>query len=138
MPPASTAESSIAALARLGIELCIDDFSMGHASVLALASGHFRQIKIPRELISGTARNSRTDTVVEWLIELGHRLGLTVIAEGVESEQQRAFLRARRCDDAQGYLFGRPTEAGQLVERLTDQRITRPISRHEIRSSYGC
>lgn len=127
MPRTPYAARTLETLASAGIDLCIDDFSMGHASVLALSSDQFRQIKIPRELVAKVSTDSRTDTVVELMIELGHRLGLTVIAEGVETTQQLAFLRERRCDDAQGFLFGRAVEAARLVERLVNERVTRPM-----------
>lgn len=102
----------------LGVALAFDDFGTGYASLNLLKDYPITHIKIDRSFIA-TMQDSRHDrAIVSSLIDLSHQLSLQVIAEGVETEEQRQFLRERGCEEAQGFLFGRPKPAEVFTERF--------------------
>ncbi len=89
----------------------MDDFGTGHSSLACLHRFPIDVLKIDRAFVQNVAADPREAALMETIIALPHRLGLTVIAEGVESAAQAAFLSAAGCDLAQGYLFSRPLSA---------------------------
>lgn len=95
-------------LCEMGIRLSIDDFGTGYSSLGYLQRYPFHTLKIDRSFVSQAPHSRSAGRLVETIIAMAHGLGLEVIAEGVETEQQADFLRARRCDQVQGYLYGRP------------------------------
>ena len=95
-------------LKTLGLKIAMDDFGTGYSSLSALQSFPFDKIKIDREFISNLGKNGHSAAIVRAAIGLGRNLQMPVIAEGVETEEQRAFLSAEGCDEIQGYLVGRP------------------------------
>jgi EAL domain-containing protein (putative c-di-GMP-specific phosphodiesterase class I) len=95
-------------LKTLGLKIAMDDFGTGYSSLSALQSFPFDKIKIDREFISNLGKNRHSAAIVRAAIGLGRNLQMPVIAEGVETEEQRAFLSAEGCDEIQGYLVGRP------------------------------
>jgi EAL domain-containing protein (putative c-di-GMP-specific phosphodiesterase class I)/CheY-like chemotaxis protein len=97
-----------------GFELSIDDFGVGHSSLLRLRDLPFSELKIDRSFVMGLDAEPRCRAIVKCLIELAHDLGLTVCAEGVETESIRDRLRALGCDRAQGFLFSRPLPPDDL------------------------
>ena len=109
--------TTLNALRALDVGLAFDDFGTGYASLSYLTRYPLTRIKIDRSFVSKIAENSPTiDTaIVRSIITMGHNLGLEVIAEGVETDAQAAYLRSRKCEEAQGYLFGKPV----LVEQFT-------------------
>ncbi len=131
MQDVATTVRMLHSLKELGVRLSIDDFGTGHASL-----GHLKQfpvdsLKIDRTFVNGLGVDTDDQVIVAAVIGLAHALGITAIAEGVETPAQLAELRALRCDAAQGYLFSRPVEA----EALGDVRavnIGRPESRRVI------
>jgi diguanylate cyclase (GGDEF)-like protein len=98
----------LSALHQLGVKLVIDDFGMGHSSVQSLRDLPLDTLKIHESFVAGLDHQPEETALVGALVELGHALGLTVVAEGVESDQQLAQLKRVGCDGAQGYLFSRP------------------------------
>jgi EAL domain-containing protein (putative c-di-GMP-specific phosphodiesterase class I) len=96
-----------------GLRIDADDFGSGQSTLQRLLDLPLTGIKLDLGLISRVPHDERVARVVTWLVHGAHDLGLTVVAEGVETETQRAFLRGIGCDRAQGYLFGRP--AADLV-----------------------
>lgn len=102
-------------LADLGVLLSLDDFGTGYSSLSVLRSLPVHGLKIDKSFIDGVADGGADAAMVEMLVLLAHRLGLTVIAEGVERDEQLAVLRELGCDAVQGYLLGRPVPADQLV-----------------------
>jgi diguanylate cyclase (GGDEF)-like protein len=102
------AARSLSALHAIGVKLALDDFGTGHASVASLRDLPLESIKIDRSFVSTLDSDPEEPAVVGALVELGHALGLDVVAEGVETDAQLAHLRVLGCDGAQGYLFSRP------------------------------
>jgi diguanylate cyclase (GGDEF)-like protein len=96
------------AVSRLGVRVAIDDFGTGHSSLSSLRDLPLDSIKIDRSFVSGLGTDPDGAAIVGALVELGHALGLTVVAEGVETDSQLARLRDLGCDGAQGYLFSKP------------------------------
>ncbi len=86
----------------------LDDFGSGYSSLSYLHSFAFDKIKIDRTFVLDLERNQHSMAIVRAVIDLGHSLGIPVLAEGVETAAQRAMLLERGCDEVQGYLLGRP------------------------------
>src|SRR5438132_6037942 len=97
---------------RHGVKLAIDDFGAGQSSLIYVKRFPIDSIKIDRSLIHDVSVDETATAVVSYIINLAHTLKLEVVAEGVETEEQYAFLRLTGCDRMQGYLFGRPAPAG--------------------------
>lgn len=113
---ARAAEATLREVRALGVHLAVDDFGTGYSSLTYLKRFPVEAIKIDRSFVTGLGIGDEDSTIVEAVVQLGRALGLTVVAEGVESPLQLERLRALQCDRGQGYLFGRPRPAG-LVER---------------------
>ena len=100
----------------LGVRLAIDDFGTGYSSLGYLRRFPVDIVKLDRAFVAGLGSDSAADAITAAVINLGHALGLSVIAEGVENEDQLTVLRALRCDRAQGYLWSAPQAAAPLAE----------------------
>ncbi|NTU80350.1 MAG: bifunctional diguanylate cyclase/phosphodiesterase, partial [Chloroflexales bacterium] len=114
-------EQAIATLQVLreqGVRLAIDDFGTGYSSLSYLQRFALNKLKIDRSFIKELPNKARDASIAATIIAMAHNLGLEVLAEGVESAEQLAWLRAHRCDAAQGYLFSRPLPAEQLLDHL--------------------
>jgi EAL domain-containing protein (putative c-di-GMP-specific phosphodiesterase class I) len=105
-------------LESMGVSLSIDDFGTGYSSLSSLKTFPISRLKIDKSFVSELADNPDDQAIAMAVISLGHKLNLRVIAEGVETEQQRDFLRANECDEMQGYLFSRPVSADAIVDML--------------------
>jgi len=111
-------------LKELGVSFAIDDYSMGYSCLYYLKHMPVDSLKIDRSFIAGLGKEDEGDEAIVWAtISLGHALGLQVVAEGVETEEQLTRLREMGCDLAQGYYFAKPlsTEDSEklLVERTS-------------------
>lgn len=113
-------------LQRLGVETVLDDFGTGHSSLAYLQQLPIRSLKIDRSFVSTlltTPRLHQSNTVIiEAICAMAHKLDKSIIAEGVETEGQRAYLTQLGCDYAQGFLFAKPLlarEAERLLPRKT-------------------
>ena len=102
----------------LGVEISIDDFGTGHSSLRYLTRLPISALKIDRAFIQHMATNADDVAIVSTIITLGRTLNLKVIAEGVETEEQRKFLQLLKCDQFQGYLFSKPMPAEQVPALL--------------------
>ncbi len=109
-------------LAATGVEIAIDDFGAGHSSLRYLTLLSPARIKIDRSFISEVGHSPKGEAVVAGMIAMAHRLELEVVAEGVETEQQRDFIARHGCDEVQGFLFGRPMPAAQATRLLREAR----------------
>jgi diguanylate cyclase (GGDEF)-like protein len=101
----------------LGVQLSIDDFGTGYSSLAALTNFPIGRLKIDKSFITNLQSNAKDRAVVGAVISLGQKLNLRVIAEGVETDEQVAFLRESNCDEIQGYHFSKPVAAAD-IERL--------------------
>jgi len=101
-----------------GINFLIDDFGTGFSSMRYLQKLPFDGLKIDRSFVSMVDEDHEKAVLVKAMIHMAHSLNLTVVAEGIEREQELAFLRAHDCDFAQGYLLGRPEPAEKFIRLL--------------------
>lgn len=109
--------ATLARLKEMGVRLALDDFGTGYSSLSHLRQLPFDSLKIDRSFIRDVETSPDDQIITKTIIALGRELRRRVVAEGVETEGQLAFLRAQRCDEFQGYLFSRPLPAAE-VEKL--------------------
>jgi len=107
----------------LEVHIALDDFGTGYSSLNYLTRLPIDTVKIDRGFISDMFTHPKNKAVVETIIALGHRLGLSVVAEGIETEAQARFLAQCECDIYQGYLFGKPAELEELINHPTLQSV---------------
>ncbi|ARD48212.1 bifunctional diguanylate cyclase/phosphodiesterase [Sporosarcina sp. P33] len=99
----------------IGIKISIDDFGTGYSSLSYLSTFPLTHLKIDQSFVRDLTKNS---VIVKAIIDLAKNLHLRVVAEGVETDEQAAFLKTLACDEAQGFLYSRPVPCGQLLELL--------------------
>jgi diguanylate cyclase (GGDEF)-like protein/PAS domain S-box-containing protein len=128
MDDVDLAISVLSDLRALGVRLAIDDFGTGYSSLGYLRRFPVDIVKLDRAFVAGLGGDTAADAIAAAVINLGHALGLSVIAEGVETEEQLTVLRALRCDRAQGYLWSAP----QTPEALADWLAAKPSGRLEL------
>ncbi|CAG2132132.1 Inosine-5'-monophosphate dehydrogenase [Cupriavidus yeoncheonensis] len=109
-------ESLLGELARRGVSLAIDDFGTGYSSFTYLQTLPVDTLKVDRSFLAGIDARQRDGAILRAMVAMAHSLGLTVVAEGVENEEQLRFLREFGCDRAQGFLLARPVPA-ELLRR---------------------
>ncbi|BAW97675.1 sensory box/GGDEF family protein [[Synechococcus] sp. NIES-970] len=103
------------ALRSLGIKIALDDFGTGYSSLSYLQQFTFDTLKIDRSFIHKIHENNVNATIISSIIDMAHKLGLKVIAEGVEEQAELEFLTQFECDEIQGFLFSRPIRAGEFL-----------------------
>ena len=112
------AQDTMARLAAAGVKIAIDDFGTGYSSLAYLQEMPADVVKIDQSFVRGIGNDERTLSLVTAMIKLSHDLGHRVVGEGVETESVAQLLREAGCDEAQGYLYGKPMAAGALAEWL--------------------
>jgi diguanylate cyclase (GGDEF)-like protein len=115
------AAATMRALRQLGVHLAVDDFGTGYSSLGYLSRFPIQCLKIDRSFVQNVPDSDADSTIARSIVSLGKSLGLTVVAEGVETQSQLDFLRVHGCHIAQGYLLGRPLEAARFIEQLRKQ-----------------
>lgn len=110
--------SELQHLNQLGVKLAIDDFGTGHSSLAYLCRLCVNTLKVDRTFVSSMASNQEARVVVRSILTLGHELGLTVVAEGIETNTDLEMLRELNCDLGQGYFFSRPLPKDVFSEYL--------------------
>ena len=110
--------SVMRSLRRLGVKLTIDDFGTGYSSLSYLNKFPVHKLKIDRSFVQDLGTNRDSSAITTTIISLAKAINLTVLAEGVETESQLAYLRANGCDEVQGFYFGMPLDADVFTETL--------------------
>lgn len=112
-------------LHRLGVRIALDDFGSGYSSLGYLQRFPLDKLKIDKSFVSSLGTSSNGGVIIQAIVALGRALGLTVLVEGVETEQQRVLLRLAGCDEMQGFLFARPTPAKAIDSLLAQAKSRR-------------
>ena len=113
--PNAEALAQLRRLRAMGLQVALDDYGTGHAALSQLKKSEIDYLKIDRSFVSGLTGDDGDLALCEAIIVLAHKLGLEVVAEGVESEAQLGLLREAGCDYAQGYVYARPAPASELL-----------------------
>jgi EAL domain-containing protein (putative c-di-GMP-specific phosphodiesterase class I) len=116
--------ATLDSLRDLGARISIDDFGVGYSSLAYLKRLPADALKIDRSFVKGLGEDVEDTAIVHMIIELAHTLGLEVIAEGVETEEQARLLREMGCDLAQGYHFARPRPPEEIPTLLSSDTTT--------------
>jgi diguanylate cyclase (GGDEF)-like protein/PAS domain S-box-containing protein len=114
---------TLRALRKLGVGISLDDFGMGYSSLNYLKRFPITAVKIDRAFVNDLTTNDGDAAIVTAVIGMARSLRLRVVAEGVETAEQFAFLRAKDCDEAQGYYFSRPAGAEEITRMLLERRM---------------
>jgi EAL domain-containing protein (putative c-di-GMP-specific phosphodiesterase class I) len=114
------------AVAALGVNLSIDDFGTGYSSLSHLARMPVHEVKIDRSFVQGMESDPEFATVVRAAIDMGHGIGLKVVAEGIETEAAARLFREFHCDVAQGFLYAKPMPL-EAFDAWLDGRVRVPI-----------
>ena len=109
-------------LKQLGVELAIDDFGTGYSSLSYLKQFPVDRIKIDKSFIQEVTESNNAQELTLAIISMAHSLGMKVIAEGIESEQQQDFLLSNNCEEMQGFYFGRPDSVDKINKLLHSRK----------------
>lgn len=109
---------SLAMLDDCGFTICLDDFGTGFSSLTHLRAFPIHKVKIDRDFIAAIGEDHQSRLIIQAIVQMGHSLGLRVVVEGVETEEQETFLRAIGCRHVQGYRYGRPMLLADLQARF--------------------
>ena len=121
------AKARLDAIKALGVRLALDDFGTGYSSLTYLQRFKFDKLKIDRGFVEPLGRDAQSQAVVQAIVALGRAMDLTLLAEGVETEEQRVLLRLAGCDEMQGYLFARPAPR-ETLDRLVAETAEVPAA----------
>jgi EAL domain-containing protein (putative c-di-GMP-specific phosphodiesterase class I) len=117
--------------------LSIDDFGTGYSSLAYVQRLPVDEVKIDKSFVIDLSANEDNATIVRSIIDLGHNLGLTVCAEGVEDERAQAMLMDYGCDNAQGYLISRPLAADDLLTWVGESSWSAPADARRCHPANG-
>jgi diguanylate cyclase (GGDEF)-like protein/PAS domain S-box-containing protein len=120
-----TTNETLMQLRKLGVKIAIDDFGTGFSSFSYLLQYEVDRLKIDRSFVNRSADDPNAAAIVRAIISMAHGLNLKVVAEGVETDDQLNFLLRRRCDEAQGFYFGKAVPAGMVREQAHQISILR-------------
>ncbi|KSU63679.1 hypothetical protein AS034_05375 [[Bacillus] enclensis] len=124
--PSEIVLSTIEQIRGMGIKIALDDFGVGYSSITHLKNFKLNTLKIDKSFIDNIMDKEEDQIIITSLIQMAHGLGLTIVAEGVEDQDQLNFLRQKGCDYIQGYLFSKPVLPNEL-ERLLKKQFIKPI-----------
>jgi EAL domain-containing protein (putative c-di-GMP-specific phosphodiesterase class I) len=116
MSNSATTNETLMNLRKLGVKIAIDDFGTGFSSFSYLLQYEVDRLKIDRSFVNRSVEDPNAAAIVRAIISMAHGLNLKVVAEGVETNGQLNFLLRRRCDEAQGFYFGKPVPAEMVGE----------------------
>ncbi|HEX8614525.1 MAG TPA: EAL domain-containing protein [Telluria sp.] len=127
MRDSEAAEVQLAELTGMGVSISLDDFGTGYSSLGYLSRFMLDKLKIDQSFVRNIITDPRSAAIAQATIALAHGLSLSVVAEGVETQEQLAFLQRIGCDEVQGYLFSRPLAADAMAHLMTsDARLALP------------
>ncbi|NOS74969.1 MAG: EAL domain-containing protein [Methyloglobulus sp.] len=115
---------ALSALKQIGVQLAIDDFGMGYSSLSRLKSFPIDRLKVDQSFVHNIEQDPENAAIATAIIAMAKSLGMKVTAEGVETDAQLAFLKDRKCDEAQGFLLAKPMPAIEIREFLLNQLIS--------------
>jgi len=127
MQNAERAASVLAAIKKMGVRLAIDDFGVGYSSLAQLKRLPIDTLKVDRSFIRDIPQDADDSAIAEAIIAMGKRLNLTVVAEGVETSEQHAFLKAHDCDEMQGFFFSPAVSADEMDTLLRRSAPAGPV-----------
>jgi diguanylate cyclase (GGDEF)-like protein/PAS domain S-box-containing protein len=110
-------------LQHMGVQLSVDDFGTGYSSLSYLKRFPVQRLKIDKSFVRDIGADADDTAIVQSVVALGHALKMKVVAEGVETEEQRAFLEASGCDEAQGFHLAKPMPFEEIVQMLRSTRL---------------
>ncbi len=113
--------TSLDTLDKCGFTICLDDFGTGFSSLTHLRAFPIHKVKIDRDFIASISEDHQSRLIIQAIVQMGHSLGLRVVVEGVETEEQEIFLRAIGCRHVQGYRYGRPGLLEDLQARFAGE-----------------
>lgn len=122
------AQEALTQLSRLGVNIAIDDFGTGYSSLAYLKKFPFHTLKIDQSFVRELKNKPEDKAIISAIITLGRGLGLKVVAEGVETEEQLKLLRELKCQEIQGYWFSKPLEVDRATKLLNRSTPTLPNS----------
>lgn len=127
-----TAIDILEKLSEAGFSIAIDDFGVGYSSFSYLKKFPVNKIKIDRSFVTDLSQGANHAAIISAMIAMGHSLGLCVVAEGVETEEELRFLQDLQCDQVQGYFFSRPLPPEEISQLLSDSSsIKRMVQAHD-------
>jgi EAL domain-containing protein (putative c-di-GMP-specific phosphodiesterase class I) len=134
------ATATMRAISDRGVQLAIDDFGTGYSSMSLMKHFPVNTLKIDRCFVRDLGESAQDRAISAAIITLGRALGMTIVAEGVETVEQDAILRGYQCDEFQGFLFSRPVSADQIGALLSKggSLIEKVASPQLVPSSEGC
>jgi diguanylate cyclase (GGDEF)-like protein len=124
-------ETALASLRAVGVSLAIDDFGIGYSSLGRLRNFAVDRLKVDRSFVSNLETGVRDRSIASAIIKMSRTLGITVVAEGVETFNQMLYLQEQQCETAQGYLFSRPLAIGDTEALLRRVATNTELSRTE-------
>jgi len=113
--------ATLHALRAIGVSISMDDFGTGYSSLSYLRSFPFDKIKIDRSFVENLESNAEAQAIVRTILSLGTSLGMTITAEGIETDAELACLKAAGCHQGQGYLFSKPRPQAEILMLLDKQ-----------------
>jgi diguanylate cyclase (GGDEF)-like protein len=123
-----TAKARLEELRSLGVQLALDDFGSGYSSLAYLQRLPFDKLKIDRGFVAALDQSANTGVIIQAIVSLGRALGMSVLIEGVETEEQRVLLRLAGCNEMQGFLFAKPGTAVEIDRIVAAGRALPPVA----------
>jgi len=115
-------------LRQKGIKIALDDFGQGYSSLSKLHNLPIDTLKVDKVFVDGIISDKSSKAIAEMIIMMGHKIGLTVLAEGVETQEQMDYLTEHKCDKMQGYLFSKPIPEKEVLKLLEGKENTKGIA----------
>ncbi len=123
-------QRTLEALRALGVSTALDDFGTGYSSLNYLQKFHFDRLKIDRTFVASLGTTGNAGAIIHAIVNLGHALGMKVLAEGIETNEQRVLLRLAGCDEMQGFLFAKAVAAEAIDKILARPQAARGARRN--------